>query len=445
MGYEEKLRRKLTDCGILSGTHIVSKEEAGNVNIYLDGAYWGSYQRETDELCTRVSESKEPYLYTDVEVYVGKEDTLTVSMTLPATEGEIQDAAARVRINDPGGIQVTELNYNDIAYFFDADKGCTLRECSILANRLYELSAADRIRFEAGRRILKENSADLVESLINLSFELDKIVALNASNDTDLGKICVHNGLFPDISEQFIPYLNYALIGKEHREKSHGIYYKEQYYEYTAQQKVFQKEVYTSAERPNFKLYLSKEQPDQRHIHEKYGVCASICFPYTREQYDAALGSLGLDSIVDCPYCVLKSGFKVLDNQIGKIENLKELDKINELAEAIAALRKSDALAKYKAILEYENVKDIDGMLEMCGRIDRFAFDEMTYHANEWGREKLRERLTQIPEADEIHQFIDYDAYGKYLMQKEGFAHTAYGSIAVKNEQTQTMEQEVKR
>ncbi len=441
MQYKKRLRQKLTDCGILSGTYIVSKEEAGSVDIYLDGAYWGSYHWEKDEFYTRMSDAGETYLYTDVEAYVGKEDRLTVSMSLPATEGEIQDAAARARVNDSGEIPVTELNYNDIAYFFDADKGCTAQECSILANRLYELSAADRIRFEAGRRILEENSTELVESLINLSFELDQVVTLNVSNDTDLGKICVQNGLFPDISEQFIPYLNYALIGKERREKSHGIYYKEQYYEYTAQQKVFQKELYASAERPNFKLYLSKEQPDQRHIHEKYGVCASICLPYTREQYDAALSSLGLNSVVDCPYCVLKSGFKVLDNQIGKIENLKELGKINELAEAIAALRKSDALAKYKAILEYENAKDIDGMLEVYGRIEQFVFDEMTYHANEWGREKLRERLPQIPEEDEIHQFIDYDAYGKYLMQKEGFAHTAYGSVAVKNEQTQTIEQ----
>lgn len=99
---------------------------------------------------------------------------------------------------------------------------------------------------------------------------------------------------------------------------------------------------------------------------------------------------------------------------------------LNHLAEKINRFN-GDELAKYKAMLEAAQCKDIETALSVYEKMDEFILDRSCITATDYV-DKVLESL-DLPMKEQFSFYLSKDGYGKALMQYNGVDTTSYGML----------------
>lgn len=349
----------------------------------------------------------------------GKE---TVRLQLPASPAEIGEAFAAL---DGISLDTTATAILDARsnvpvlyrclYDMDVEDSEQFQKLQTLAERTEALSPAKATIFSGA--LDAEHVWDLDEAL-TVANRLDEYMLIgNVSSDSELGAYLVDKGVTP-FPERFKPYINYARVGAEYREKNGGAYSCGSY---------VQKKTHGLLENETFdgvfRIWL--ENPLPAHAQSE---TAQITLPATFEQLESARQILGVDSFTMAKIVQVET----LRPYLGEYLPLQgidlKLEQLDELAENIRMMDQEDgSLLKYLSVLKVEQPATLQEAL-------RFSIELDDYECVPDDPEEYGKRVLERIGADEelistLDGFTDFEALGSFYMQEDGVRRTDFGLI----------------
>ena len=331
-------------------------------------------------------------------------DFREVELDLPATDYELLDAMEQLRQEDGKHPYLEFHAAEEYDYLNKRIQETDLSRLNALAKRLAELDMRGMTAFEGlvCMDIQKGGETIPIGSLIDYAYSGDCChVVEDAVIDEELGKFLVENGFIPEtdaIPDAALELLDYAQIGKNHREAEGGTFTGFGYVE----QRDKLLEVYKT-------LNLTPITPDYTILAETFdGSMVEFPFP--------ANAPMGTEP-VRCVDCAAPS-------LIGLSAGMETVDL---LARRLAGLEPK-ALSTYKALLEATDCKDLQGAEALMDSLDEYIFSPQYSSPIEVAKGELSAVLRDEDAATLIPHLNLYQ-YGQALIERCGGTLTAYGLI----------------
>lgn len=168
-------------------------------------------------------------------------------------------------------------------------------------------------------------------------------------------------------------------------------------------------------------ISLRLEPVDGRHGE---GSSVWLELPAGERALQGALAALGETSFDNCMIVGVESILPSLNYQLTGDE---DIDKLNTLAERLAAFSNCKTLMKYKAVLELECYPDLDRMLDITENLGCYEYDPLISTATGYAEYLLKE--SGFDTSDPAFDRFDFAGYGKRRLERNGFVPTPYGCI----------------
>lgn len=349
----------------------------------------------------------------------GKE---TVRLQLPASPAEIEEAFAAL---DGISLDTTTTTLLDVSSnvpgvyrrLYDVNVGDSeqFQKLQKLAEHTEALSPAKATIFSGA---LEAECAESLDTLLAIANRLDEYMLLNnVSSDSELGVYLVDKGITP-FPERFKPYINYARVGAEYREKHGGAYSSGSYVQKKTPE-LLENETLDGV----FRIWL--ENPCPVRVQSE---TAQITLPATFEQLESTRQLLGVDSL-NMAKLVRAEALRPYLGESLPLQGMDlRLEQLDELAENIRMMDQEDgALLKYLSVLEVEQPATLQEALRLSIELD--DYERVPDDPEEYGKRVL-ERIGADEELiSALDGFTDFEALGNFYMQEDGVRQTEYGLV----------------
>ena len=302
------------------------------------------------------------------------------SLSLPATQAEIEDAMDRARITAGQPFKIVECIDNDGCEMDYLPENPKLEELNFLAHRLKDFTEDyEVIQFKALCEMEKEPPTML--RLINLTANMQDCICFPVSNHAELGEHYVENEFldeFNNLSNEMCEYLDYAKIGKKAQEDEGGIFF----------------------EATNGIYYVVNNATEEE-------------FKEVYKQSDISKPLASEPSVPNLPEHAY---------------NNATLEELNELAFTVSDLKVCGQYAKYKAILEAEKVNSVSDAIELAKYIDDYELIPEISYAADYGKYEFF-KTYNIKHDDPAVEHLQFGNYGHALAEEHNAQKTEYGFI----------------
>ena len=379
-------------------------------------------------------------------VYASQGPHNYVELDLPASDYEMLDLKERLRL-EPG-----QLPYVEILKFheeYDYLEKCIqelpdIFQLNALAKKMSEFSSVqDKAAFEGlvGKEIAKGAVPVELPQLIDIAHSTDCChVVEDVATDYELGRFLAENGFVleaEDLSDAAFELLDFNKIGREPRETEGSVFtslgYVEQYMEvhHVSETMDFQpqKPEYTTLLNMMPLPFVKKTDPEDKVL---------LPLPASEEQMRDALEKMGVNdwndvaaSIWDC----------ALPQLVHEIYLDGEVPQIAEFAQCLSTLDARDELPQYKALLTAMECRDIGQAIALAGTVDEYIFNPKASSPEDVAMSELRVMIDRS-QADSFAQYVNLQAFGLSLLERDHAVITSYGLIERQDGQPiQAMEQ----
>lgn len=346
----------------------------------------------------------------------------TVRLQLPASPAEIGETFAFLdRISlDTTATAILDVSSNvpvlyRCLYDVDVEDSEQFQKLQKLAERTEALSPAKAAIFSGA---LDAECVWNLEGALTVADRLDEYMLVNnVSSDSELGIYLVNKGITP-FPDRFKPYINYARVGAEYREK-HGGEYSSGNYVQKKTPELLENERLDGV----FRIWM--ENPCPVRVQSE---TAQITLPATFEQLESARQLLGVDSL----NMAKLTRVEALRPYLGEYLPLQGMDlrleQLDELAENIRIMDQEDgALLKYLSVLEVEQPATLQEALRFSIELD--DYERVPDDPEEYGKQVL-ERIGADEELiSTLDGFTDFEAMGNFYMREDGVRRTEFGLL----------------
>ena len=346
----------------------------------------------------------------------------TVRLQLPASPAEIGETFAFLdRISlDTTATAILDVSSNvpvlyRCLYDVDVEDSEQFQKLQKLAERTEALSPAKAAIFSGA---LDAECVWNLEGALTVADRLDEYMLVNnVSSDSELGIYLVNKGIIP-FPDRFKPYINYARVGAEYREK-HGGEYSSGNYVQKKTPELLENERLDGV----FRIWM--ENPCPVRVQSE---TAQITLPATFEQLESARQLLGVDSL----NMAKLTRVEALRPYLGEYLPLQGMDlrleQLDELAENIRIMDQEDgALLKYLSVLEVEQPATLQEALRFSIELD--DYERVPDDPEEYGKQVL-ERIGADEELiSTLDGFTDFEAMGNFYMREVGVRRTEFGLL----------------
>lgn len=293
---------------------------------------------------------------------------ISSELKLPANAWEIQDALDQARITDENDITVM---VSDTPYYLKGiiPDNPDLYALNFLVQRMAQMDKSE-INMFFGLAQIEQQHLDKpvpMEQLINLTYNLDVCgVAGSISNDMDLGKLVAEDGLFIEIPEDMLKFVDFKKIGRYQRENDGGVYVEGCY--------VFKgediKQIYTGpAPRPTPMLHTIEMD-----LLGRYGL-SHLEMPSEEDSIKEIFSIHNAQSPWDISVFAYRSRAAI---SCYDIYDPDKILKVNELAGIISKMQ-PDELQKYNALLKALSPSGLPDIVTPAQTLEQYQFyPEMT-------------------------------------------------------------------
>ncbi len=365
------------------------------------------------------------------------------SVWLPAKDYEILDAYHKVRITaepDAGvdiRIEDCPLLPELVGTRLDSP---TMDELNFFANRLASLNQDERMVLKAVKgKVIKGEEDELVgmKDLINLTYGLKDIMVFpEIKNDEMLGEFVIENDLHPDISaipDQSLYLINKEMIGKLHRENEGGIFADGKYVlasEYELPEIYDGKRLLEEDKGLEFwyafRLEIVKEPKGNEEVQETNDW---LSLPTDEKDIKAYAKKYAEKRIEDCAYLGFESAIpQIKEHHFGDMRKIFDL---NLLAKLYMEMSPMDKL-KFKAVLEAGDVSNLEKMLSIAWRIDKYELDTEVDDSTEYFKKYIAKHLDKDFDKAWLDSLSVYHE-GRTLLNRTNASITSYGAVSYYN------------
>lgn len=365
-------------------------------------------------------------------VYASQGENDYMEMDLPATDYEMLDMMERLRLEDGQLPYLEILEFHDFDYLAEQIAELPdVYQLNALARRLSELDSQGSAAFEGfvGLEIQKEETPIPLNRLIDFahSGECCHVVA-EASTDYELGRFLAEGGFVPeaeDLPDAAYELLDFARIGKAHREANNGVFTGWGYMEPNADPKRVSQDMDFRPHKPAYTVLLNM-----------------ACFPAsTKEMLQVRLptpanqlrevqAKLGVESWKGVMCAILDSPIPEINRRVYLEE---DIPLIVQWAEQLQALDARGELPKYKALLSASERMGIRDMMSLAETIGEYSFDPALQSPMGIAADTLKEALGE--KVGDLLPYVNLHNYGCFLMEQRHSVLTAYGMIERKDGQ----------
>lgn len=365
------------------------------------------------------------------------------SVWLPAKDYEIMDTYHKARITTESDVNLDvriescPLLPELVGTRLDSP---TMDELNFFARRLASLNQDERMVLKAVKSKYLEGDEDELVSmkdLINLTYGLKDIMVFpEIKNDEMLGEFVIENNLHPDISaipDQSLYLINKEMIGKLHRENEGGVFVDEGY-------------VFTSEyERPEiydgkrlleedkglefwyaFRLEIVKEPKGNEEVQETNDW---LSLPAELKDLEAYAKKYGKKDIKECVYLGFESAIpQIKEHHFGDMRKIHDL---NVLAKMYMEMTPTDKM-KFKAVLEAGDVSNLEKMISIAWRIDKYELDAQIDNPTEYFKEYIARHLDKDFDREWLDSLSIYNE-GRTLLNRTNASITSYGAVSYYN------------
>ncbi len=327
-----------------------------------------------------------------------------VELDLPATDYELLDTMEQLRLEDGKHPYLEFHAVEEYDYLNERIQETDIFPLNALAKRLAELDTRGMAVFEGlvCMDIQKGVETIPIGSLIDYAYSGECCHVLeDAVTDEELGRFLVENGFIPEtdaIPDATLELLDYAQIGKNHREAEGSTFTGFGYVERHSEPRQIYKTLDLTPKKPAYTI-LAETYDGNR-----------VEFPYPA---NAPMGT----EPVRCVDCTAPS-------LIGLTSGMETVDL---LARRLAGLEPK-ALTAYKALLEATDCKDILSAGALMDSLDNYVFSPQYSSPIEVAKGELSLILCE-PDAATLAPHLNLYQYGQALIEKCGGVLTPYGLI----------------
>lgn len=168
----------------------------------------------------------------------------------------------------------------------------------------------------------------------------------------------------------------------------------------------------------------------------------TISLPATKERLEQARKAMGAKRLERCRIMNRKSAKRELMDYLPLSYDLNGLNAFAKVLAEQGVLSSEEKTNKLLAALEAELVEDMKSASEIAAHLERYEIlpdhlqSPKEYALYIWEKEKL-----QI--AGEMKAFVDFEAFGKHRMRKDGVVRTSHGVIARRDQPMKQLPEEL--
>lgn len=353
------------------------------------------------------------------------------TLWLPATRVALQDAMEQVRVPEGGSCRLTRL---DGWPKFLAERlsrmEVDIQEVNVLAGKIDQIGRESIPWYEGVIGCVESERGGRecsVKDLINAAGNLEYFGFLPwIVSDTDLGECAVNGGtvgMLLGLPNEILAFLDKEKLGAYLRKAENGVFTKEGY---CYRVKEGWQEIYNGQNLPEQETgsdaILSVSLENRKHSeHGKVWLSLPCC----TERKASACASLHAESVEQCRIWEARSAVPILEK---KIQFYDDVEVLNELAERLQEMPQKE-LIKYKAVLQFENWRDIEEALLLTERLDCYVFDPSQISYEHYGRKCLEDLGVDC--SDPAFRNFDFAEYGMNRFDAAGMRKTNYGWISL--------------
>nr|WP_308625378.1 hypothetical protein [uncultured Eisenbergiella sp.] len=365
--------------------------------------------------------------------YKGKRGYDGADVELPASRFGLADALQRAHVPEGDGYELHSFEKwpGFLSKYLTHAGDKTLSELNLLAGKVSEMDEFQLEIYEGALKLRQDGDIDhpvSIRELINYAYNLDSFeFHPGVVDDRDLGRIVMMGGMLDtidDLPEEAAELLDEQKVGEAMRKADQGAF-TESGYVYRSSN--HWQEVYDGIHLPELPeergLISLRLAPVNGRPEENSGVWLEL--PAGEQAVKRALDALGESSLDSC---VIAEADSILPSLKYQLAGDEAIDKLNTLAERLAAFPDSKTLMKCKAVMELECYPDLDRMLDITQNLDCYDFDRMDISPAAYAEYLLKEGGVNVD--DPAFSRFDFQGYGEREMEGGSFIMTPYGSIA---------------
>lgn len=369
-----------------------------------------------------------------MKIEIGKSADRTVSLSLPASRAEIDQAYHAVGADgNEVSVQIQEAQ-SSVAGLGERLKGMGLErqevylQMNYLARRTRYLTQTEKDVFSA---VLRMEDPKRLEDMLNLSFNLDQYELIpHGTDQNELSRILLKRNKGIEITAELAGFLDHERVSD-----SFFLHHKG---EFTPSGLVLKKEgavlaeVYKDGRDPDpgyekgSLLLLHLHRKEDRPVYEYYG----LSVPASRERIALAREHFGVEDLNRCDFFVLHG--RPEDQLIDYLPVGFQAEEINQAA-AFLVDRVLDGTTEHLlhllAVLEAECPRTMEEVLEVAGNLKDYRIcpegidspEEYVHHVLENSEEFYLDGF--------IEQFVDMERMARALMAETGAVETSHGIV----------------
>ena len=353
------------------------------------------------------------------------------TLWLPATRAALQDAMEQVRVPEGGSYCLTRLDgwpkfLAERLSRMEAD----IQEVNVLAGKIDQIGRESIPWYEGVISCVESERGGRecsVKDLINAADNLEYFGFLPwIVSDMDLGESAVNGGsvqMLQGLPDEVLAFLDKERVGAWLRETEKGVFTKEGY---CYRVKEGWQDIYNGKDLPEQETEsdaILSVRLENRKYPEHGKVWLSL--PSSTERKASACASLHAESLEQCRIREVRSAVPILEK---KIQFYDDVEMLNELAERLQQMPQKE-LIKYKAVLQFENWKNIEEALLLTERLDCYVFDPSQISYEHYGRKCLEDLGVDC--SDSAFRNFDFAEYGMNRFDAAGMRKTNYGWISL--------------
>ena len=364
-----------------------------------------------------------------ISIYMGNPDNSNhAELELPATPWEMVDAMDRLRLSEGQEPywQVEDMGrYEFLAPHLD---GYDLYQFNALAEKLRTFGDVDAVAFEGLvqmelDKLWQNNGGELtLRRVLDLAYSVDCChVVPGITDDAALGQFYVENDFLPALAtvpDSVLEMLDYEKIGRSMREGEGG---------------VLTPHGYVMQESELRQVPPNLGRPPRKPPYMIYFLCVSdvravkLYLPAKQAELDAVLDCLEVDSwqevrLEECD-AAMPEMWRFTDMAYDGMEQ------INRFAQCLEELDRNNELIKFKAVAGQLDIRNLDDALVLAEHLSEYALEPGFLSLEGLAREELSV-IVGDPDGDLLTRYLNMDAYGAELMQRNNGAIGSYGYLA---------------
>ena len=365
-------------------------------------------------------------------VYAANGRDRYAELDLPAGDYEMLDLMERLRL-EPGQLPYVEVL--KVREQYDYLEKCIhelpdIYQLNALAKKLSEFtSTQDMAAFEGmvGKEIQKNSFPIPLPRLIDFAYSMEGcVLADGAMTDFQLGKFLVDNDFIEEangLPESMVALLDFAKIGREHREAEGGVFTGFGYVEQLSEVQNVSEAMDFQPRKPAYTIRVNVAAIPL--TGGQTGEMVQLRLPATEEQMQKAMEKLGVKdwsgaavSILDCPIPRLNHNIYLNG----------EMPQIAELSRCLQAVDIRGEMSKYKAVLEVSNCTELPRMVAVADGLDEYFFEPQTASPEDVARSELGVVMGE-QDMEALLPHVDLIGYGRALLKRDQAIITSYGLV----------------